>query len=44
MKYNGWTNWETSEVNFECNGEYFGTHHLIKKTLNLLAKAEGGAK
>ena len=37
--------WENNEINFECderNGTgYVGTHHLIKNTLDALAKAEG---
>ena len=38
--------WENSEVNFECNESngtgYVGTHHLIKKTLDAIGKAEKG--
>ena len=37
--------WKNNEINFECderNGTgYVGTHHLIKNTLDALAKAEG---
>ena len=39
--------WENNEVNFECNESngtgYVGTHHLIKKALDAIAKAEGSA-
>ena len=37
--------WKNNEINFECDDKngtgYWGTHHLIKNTLNALAKAEG---